>query len=451
MAKSVTVFVCQSCGTRSPKWLGRCPGCQEWNSLAEESSRLISGKRRKSASSPAVAYRDIEKDSQWRVRSGIGEFDRVLGGGIVPGSLVLLGGEPGVGKSTLALQAAEALSRRQLRTLYVAGEESAQQIKMRGDRLGISGEELYFIGQTGLEAIFEETRSLRPNVLIVDSIQTVFSEKLDSVPGSISQVRECASALLRFAKEQRTPTFLVGHITKDGALAGPKALEHIVDTVLYFEGEGRHNHRIVRAVKNRFGPANELGVFEMTGLGLREVENPSKLFLTERAPHVPGSVVFAAMEGSRPVLVEVQALVSQTDYSSARREANGVDRNRLSLLLAMLERRVGMHLLGSDVFLNVAGGLDLNEPACDLAVAAAIISSFRNRPQEAKSVVFGELGLAGEVRAVSSAHVRVREAKAMGFSRVVLPASNLPLSEPVKGIGLQGVKSILDFLEWADA
>ncbi|HSR69706.1 MAG TPA: DNA repair protein RadA [Acidobacteriota bacterium] len=448
MAKSLTVFVCQSCGTRSPKWLGRCPGCQEWNTLAEESSRSISGR---AAASPAVAYPDIERDARWRIESGIGEFDRVLGGGIVPGSVVLLGGEPGVGKSTLVLQAAEQLSRRGLQTLYVAGEESAQQIKMRGDRLEIQGKHLYFIGQTALEAIFEEARRLRPNVLIVDSIQTVFSEKLDSIPGSISQVRECAAALLRFAKEQQVPTFLVGHITKDGALAGPKALEHIVDTVLYFEGEQQHNHRIVRAVKNRFGPANELGVFEMTGLGLREVENPSELFLTERAPHVPGSAVFAAMEGSRPVLVEVQALVSQSNYSTARREANGLDRNRLSLLLAMLERRVGMHLLGSDVFLNVAGGLVLNEPACDLAVAAAVISSFRNRPLEAKSAVFGELGLAGEVRAVSSAHVRVREAKAMGFSTVVLPASNVPLSEPVKGIALEGVRSILDFLEWTDS
>ena len=425
--------------------MGRCPGCEEWNTLAEESARAITGV----SPSPAVPYSEIEEKGLFRLPTGIGELDRVLGGGIVPGSLVLLGGEPGVGKSTLVLQAAEALSRNGLQVLYVAGEESAQQIKIRGGRLGLQGSRLFLAPETCLEKVLEEAYRLRPNVLVVDSIQTVYSDKLDSIPGSISQIRDCAAALLRYAKDQRVPTFLVGHITKDGALAGPKALEHIVDTVLYFEGERRHNHKIVRAVKNRFGPSNELGVFEMTANGLEEVSNPSELFLTDRAPHVPGSAVLAAVEGSRPVLVEVQALVSQTTFSTARRESNGFDRNRLSLLLAMLEKRLGLHLLGCDVYVNVAGGLRLDEPAADLTVVAAVISSFRNLALGAKTALFGEVGLAGEIRAVSFAHTRVREAVAMGFETIVLPSGNLPLSENVQGPQLAGVSSVTEFLEWA--
>ncbi len=447
MARSMvkTAYVCQACGHRSPKWMGRCPGCEEWNTLAEESARAITGV----SPSPAVPYSEIEEKGLFRLPTGIGELDRVLGGGIVPGSLVLLGGEPGVGKSTLVLQAAEALSRSGLQVLYVAGEESAQQIKIRGGRLGLQGSRLFLAPETCLEKVLEEAYRLRPNVLVVDSIQTVYSDKLDSIPGSISQIRDCAAALLRYAKDQRVPTFLVGHITKDGALAGPKALEHIVDTVLYFEGERRHNHKIVRAVKNRFGPSNELGVFEMTANGLEEVSNPSELFLTDRAPHVPGSAVLAAVEGSRPVLVEVQALVSQTTFSTARRESNGFDRNRLSLLLAMLEKRLGLHLLGCDVYVNVAGGLRLDEPAADLTVVAAVISSFRNLALGAKTALFGEVGLAGEIRAVSFAHTRVREAVAMGFETIVLPSGNLPLSENVQGPQLAGVSSVTEFLEWA--
>lgn len=444
MAKPArTIHVCQSCGFRSQKWLGRCPGCEEWNTFAEEASRIMAGP----APAASLAYPEISGDEIDRIPCGIGEFDRVLGGGIVPGSLVLIGGEPGIGKSTLILQVAETLSRQGLRCLYVAGEESAQQIKMRGDRLGIRGSELYLVSETRIQGVLEEAQRIEPHAVIIDSIQTVYSDKLDSIPGSIGQIRECAAALLTYAKGQRVPTFLVGHITKDGAIAGPKALEHLVDTVLYFEGERHQNHKIVRAVKNRFGPANELGIFEMTGLGLKEVANPSALFLTERAEDVPGSVVVCAIEGSRPVLVEVQALVSQSNYSTSRREANGIDRNRLSLLLAMLENRVGMQLLGCDVYINVAGGLDLNEPAVDLAVVSAVVSSFRNQPVAHRTAIFGEVGLAGEVRAVSQAQTRAREALAMGFDTVVLPANNLPLSEPLRGLKKIGVRSVVDYLQ----
>lgn len=437
------VNVCQSCGFRSPKWLGRCPGCGEWNSFLEESDRPI---RNLPPGAPTVPYTAVEKQDVARIQTHNPEFDRVLGGGIVPGSLVLLGGQPGIGKSTLLLQVAEALSAQKWKVLYIAGEESAQQIKLRGDRLGISGANLFLAGETCLERIFREADRLRPGILIVDSIQTIFTEKLDAIPGSISQIRECAAQLLTFAKGENVPVFLIGHITKDGSLAGPKALEHIVDAVLYFEGERHQNQKIVRAVKNRFGPANELGIFEMSGGGLICVDNPSRLFLSERPENASGSVVLCALEGSRPILVELQALVSQTNYSTARRMATGVDPNRVSLLLAMLEKRAGLHLLGTDVYVNVAGGLNLTEPAVDLAIVAAIVSSFRNHPVSSKTVVFGEVGLAGEVRAVSFAHTRVKEAKALGFERVILPASSLPLSEPVKHIRLEGVSSVHDYL-----
>lgn len=413
--------------------------------MVEESSRRLSPVRN---GSPAVAYPHIDTEAVARIRTKNDEFDRVLGGGIVPGSLVLLGGEPGIGKSTLLLQVAENLCRRGLRTLYVAGEESAQQIKLRGERLGVTGDYLYLLAETSLESILDEISRAKPQTLIVDSIQTIFTEKLDSIPGSIGQIRECAVQLLSMAKRDGVPVFLIGHVTKDGALAGPKALEHIVDTVLYFEGDRHHNQKIVRAVKNRFGPANELGLFEMSSRGLIGVDNPSKIFLAERAQKASGSVVMCAMEGSRPVLVEIQALVSQSGYSTARRMTNGVDPNRVSLLLAMLEKRLGLHLLGTDVYVNVAGGLNLSEPALDLAVVAAIVSSFRDLALPATSVVFAEVGLAGEIRAVSHAHTRVKEAAAQGFKKAILPKGNLPLSEPVPGIDLIGVSSVGEFLEW---
>jgi len=400
---------------------------------------------------PAVPYEEIQQQDGIRLRTGNAEFDRVLGGGIVAGSLVLLGGEPGIGKSTLLLQIAEALSSSAHKVLYVAGEESVQQIRLRGERIGIKGAHLFLSAETCLERAFEEASRIKPDALIVDSIQTVFTEKLGSVPGSISQIRECTGQLLTFSKREQISTFLIGHITKDGSLAGPKVLEHLVDTVLYFEGDRHQNQKIIRAVKNRFGPANELGIFQMTGKGLTCVENASRLFLSERPAQVPGSVVLCTIEGTRPVLVEIQALVSDSTYGTARRTANGVDPNRVALLLAMLDKRVGLHLLGSDVYVNVAGGLELTEPAIDLALVMAIISSFRNRPVSPATVVFGEVGLAGEVRAVSMADCRVREAALLGFERVVLPKGNLPLSDHVSGLKITGCTSVQECLDWLDS
>lgn len=433
----------------SLKWLGRCPSCGEWNTLVEEPS--LQGVSRP-ASPPAipVSYAELEGVFYARIPTGNREFDRVLGGGLVPGSVVLVGGEPGIGKSTLLLQVADLLSEQGRRILYVAGEESPQQIKMRGDRMGIRGRLLSVSPETGLEALLVTVQADPPGILMVDSVQTLFSERLESVPGSVSQVRECAVRLLSFAKQTGTATLLVGHVTKDGMLAGPKVLEHVVDVVLSFEGDRHHSQKLIRTVKNRFGPANELGVFEMTSQGLLPVENPSRLFLSEHRDEVSGSVVLSAMQGSRPLLVEVQALVSGTNYSTARRTTTGVDPNRLALLLAMLEKRLGLQLLGSDVYVNVAGGMNLGEPAVDLALVAAVVSSFRDRPLPAGTVVFGEAGLAGEVRAVSYPHVRAREAANLGFHRVVLPASNLPLPERVERLELVGVANILDFLEALD-
>jgi DNA repair protein RadA/Sms len=392
-------------------------------------------------------YNDIESQDDARQPSGIEEFDRVLGGGIVPGALVLIGGDPGIGKSTLLLEVADKLSNNSGKVLYISGEESEKQIKLRGERLGINPTGLFLLPETCLERIFQEIDRLEPQAVIVDSVQTVFSMKLESAPGSVSQVREVAGQFLMLAKNRNVPVFLIGHVTKDGAIAGPKALEHIVDTVLYFEGERHHNHRIIRAVKNRFGAANEVGVFEMTGRGLVPVLNPSGLFLNERPVGVSGSVVTACVEGTRPMLVELQALVTSTKYGTARRMTQGVDANRVSLLMAMLEKRIGMQVLGDDVFVNVAGGMTIDEPAADLGIVAAIASSFRNVPVDERSGVFGEVGLAGEVRATSHASVRVREAYAMGFRRCVIPHGNLSGLQYDDGIEVIGVRNVADALE----
>lgn len=450
MGKTKTFYACQSCGYASPKWLGRCPDCGTWNSFAEE--REIAESRHRPAAISAkqfapIPYPGIEGQDAARIVSGNEEFDRVLGGGIVPGSVVLIGGEPGVGKSTLLLQVADLLSAAGKRVLYVSGEESERQIKMRGFRLGVQGDNLFIFPETCLERIFEQIEALAPQAVIVDSVQTIYSEKLESAPGSISQIREVSAQFLFMAKNQGIAVFLIGHVTKEGAIAGPKAMEHIVDAVVYFEGERHHNHRIVRAVKNRYGAANELGVFEMTGRGLLPVKNPSQLFLAERPAGTAGSVVTCCMEGTRPILVEVQALVSLSSFSTARRMATGVDRNRVSLLMAMLDKRVGLHLLGSDIYINVAGGIIVNEPAADLGVVAAIISSFKNLPVDAKTALFGEVGLSGEVRATSQAAARVREAQAMGFKRCIMPRSNLPLVDPVDGIETIGIRSVGELLE----
>jgi DNA repair protein RadA/Sms len=382
-----------------------------------------------------------------RLSTGISEFDRVLGGGVVPGSLVLLGGEPGIGKSTLLLQAAAHFASTVGPVLYCSAEESEHQVKMRGERLGVPDAPLFLLAETSVERLVEEVGRVKPALLVVDSIQTVYSVKLNSAPGTVSQVRQAATDLLFLAKGRNLPTILAGHVTKDGSLAGPKVLEHVVDTVLYFEGEQHHTHRIVRAVKNRFGAASELGVFEMTGAGLRAVPNPSALFLAERPAGAPGSVVLCTIEGSRPILVEIQALVGASTFGNARRTASGIDQNRLSLLLAVLDRRAGLSLATDDVYVNVAGGMRVDEPAADLAIVAAVASSLRNRPLPADVVVFGEVGLAGEVRAASQAVARLREAAQLGFARCVMPDGNVAPADVPAGLDVVGVRTIGDALD----
>jgi DNA repair protein RadA/Sms len=454
MSKTSSVFECQSCGYSSAKWLGRCPDCGNWNSFVEE-KRMAAPKRDgvlgRDRTVP-VRLSEVSTEDAPRVATANEEFNRVLGGGIVPGSLVLLGGEPGVGKSTLLLQIAQSLQQQGRRVLYVSGEESAQQIKMRADRLRGSGpgpevnqvpaDEMYLVAEPVLEAIFAAAGELRPTDIVIDSVQTTFSENLDSAPGSISQVRHVATELLKLAKSRNISVFLIGHVTKDGSIAGPKALEHIVDTVLYFEGERHHNHRIVRAVKNRFGAANEVGIFEMTTRGLLPVQNASALFLREREAAATGSAVSCVLEGTRPILVELQALVGSTQYSTARRVSTGVDYNRISVLVAMLEKRLGFHLTGCDIYVNAAGGLEINEPAADLGIVAAILSSFRNHPVSSHTVLMGELGLSGEVRPVSQVYPRIREAAAMGFRKCVVPSGNLPLVESVASVELVPLRSV---------
>ncbi len=452
-----TTFVCQECGAQVSKWLGRCADCGAWNSFVEErvqpsSSTPGAADHRYAVAGAAASarlYSEIALEHHARLSTGIGEFDRVLGGGVVPGSLVLLGGEPGIGKSTLLLQAAANMARTIGPVLYSSGEESEHQIKGRGERLNVGQAPLYLLAETCLERILEEIARIKPALVIVDSVQTVFSLKFQSAPGSIGQVREAATQLLFTAKGQNIPTFLVGHVTKDGNLAGPKALEHVVDSVLYFEGERHHSHRVVRAVKNRFGAVSELGVFEMTSTGLKPVPNPSKLFLAERPSNAPGSAVLCSVEGSRPILVEVQALVSSSNYGTARRMASGVDQQRLSLLLAVLEKRAGLNLMGDDVFVNIAGGMTIDEPASDLGVLAAIASSVRNRVIAPTTAMFGEVGLAGEVRGITQAALRVKEAAQMGFKRCIMPDANIDPSDRqlAKDCELVGVRTVGEALD----
>ena len=447
MKKSAsTIFACQNCGYQSAKWLGKCPECGEWNSLVEERAAVTNkGKARsgfKLREVEAVAYGEVESQDDVRTASGVTEFDRVLGGGIVAGTLVLIGGDPGIGKSTLLLQVADKLSSHGTLVLYISGEESERQIKLRGERLKLNATNLYLLPETNLENIFHEVERLKPGAIIVDSIQTVFSALIESAPGSVSQVREVAHQFLLLAKNRSVPVFLIGHITKDGSIAGPRTLEHIVDTVLYFEGERHHNHRIVRATKNRFGAANEVGIFEMTATGLMPVTNPSKMFLQERPHNVAGSVVTACMEGTRPLLVEIQALVSGAKYGTGRRMTQGFDQNRVALLLAMLEKRVGLQVGGDDVFVNIAGGLEVDEPAADLGVVAASASSFKSMPIDPHTAVFGEVGLTGEVRGTMQAAVRAREAQALGFQKIVIPSSNTSGLERLLGVKVVGVRSV---------
>jgi len=446
--KKETLFVCQNCEHTTGKWLGKCPECGEWNSLVEEKARR-SGTRNgfQLRDVSAIPFTEIESQDDVRVPSGVTEFDRVLGGGIVPGTLVLIGGDPGIGKSTLLLQVADKLSGAGALVLYVSGEESERQIKLRGERLAVEAKNVYLLPETNLENIIKEIERLKPRAIIVDSIQTVFSGAIESAPGSVSQVREVARQFLMLAKNRSIPIFLIGHITKEGSIAGPKILEHIVDTVLYFEGERHHNHRIVRAVKNRFGAANEVGVFEMTSTGLMPVANPSQMFLQERPLNVAGSIVTACMEGTRPLLVEIQALVSGTKYGTGRRMTQGLDQNRVALLIAMLEKRASLQLTGEDVFVNIAGGLEVDEPAADLGVVTAIVSSFKNMTIDPHTAVFGEIGLTGEVRGAMQASVRAREAQALGFKKIVMPASNVAGLERLLGVRVVGVRSVDEALE----
>jgi DNA repair protein RadA/Sms len=451
MVKAKTHFVCQSCGYQVPKWLGRCPGCQEWNTFVEE--RMVEEKVPErdflSFESEAVPMpiTEIVPEERGRLRTGIGEFDRVLGGGIVFGSVILVGGDPGIGKSTLLLQMMNCLASKGSKILYISGEESLQQTKMRAERLGISSDQLFVISETSLEKILQDIQALRPSAVVVDSIQTIYSSDLPSTPGSITQVREASSRLLYLAKHLSIPIFLIGHVTKEGFIAGPKVLEHMVDTVLYIEGEANFSFRILRAVKNRFGSTNEIGVFEMKDSGLEEVLSPSEFFLSERTQTTSGSVVMASIEGSRPILVELQALVVPTHFGVPRRTAQGVDANRVSLLVAVMEKRLGIHLLNQDIFLNIAGGIRVEEPGADLGVIASIASSFKNHLIGSDIVVFGEVGLGGEVRGISQSEVRVKEAARLGFKRCLLPKQNREKIRGAKGIELIGVRAIQEAME----
>lgn len=437
------MYRCQTCGRQEGKWKGRCPDCGGFNTFIEEVlQELKPTSRILELGSQPQKYGEIKSQEEKRITTGIGEFDRIIGGGIVNGSIILIGGSPGIGKSTLILQVAERLSQSKFNVLYVAGEESEKQIKMRGERLAIKAENLYILPETNLEKIIAVIEQIKPNYVIVDSIQTLFTSKLESFPGSISQVRESAAALMMLAKQTGITIFLIGHITKEGVIAGPKALEHIVDTVLYFEGDRHQNHRVIRAIKNRFGATGEIGVFDMTELGLVEVPNPSFIFLQERPSDVPGSAVTVCMEGTRPLLMEVQALVTETKFGTGRRMSQGFDYNRLTLLIAILEKRIGLPLFREDIFINIAGGLQIDEPSADLAILMAVTSSFRNTPIPSDLVIFGEVGLAGEIRGVSDSENRVKEANKLGFKRIVLPASNSSAFKKNNDVRLIGVNSL---------
>jgi DNA repair protein RadA/Sms len=448
-SKRRTIFVCQNCGYQAPKWLGRCPDCSEWNCLVEEvKSTSRGGKSTSKRTTQAVRIDDISLKPEMRFKSGVAEFDRVLGGGLVPGSLVLIGGDPGIGKSTIILQVLEKLSLQGFKALYLSGEESSQQIRLRADRLGIASKHLFVMTGTCVEETLETIDSVKPDVIAVDSIQTVYTEALSSAPGSIGQVREVASYFMSLAKASGTPVFLVGHVTKDGAIAGPKTLEHLVDTVLYFEGDGGHLIRILRSEKNRYGSTNEIGVFEMKDSGLEEVRNPSRIFLQERPEDVPGSVVISCLEGTRPVLVEIQALVGPSPLGMPRRTAIGVDHNRISLLVAVLGKKISMELGDQDIFINVAGGLRIDEPAADMGIISAMMSSFLDRPVARDLVVFGEVGLAGEIRAVSQPELRLKEAAKLGFTSCLMATTSLDSIKPPPALKVTGIKSIQELYDF---
>ena len=452
MKKSTKIiYCCQTCGYQTPKWMGKCPDCGTWDSIVEERSAARSFRDAhhslKNQQSTPVAIDSIELETENRLLTDIREFDRVLGGGLVPGTLVLIGGDPGIGKSTLMLQALYGLANQGHKVLYVSGEESNQQIRLRSQRLDTVASQLMVVSEVEIDAILGMVQATPPQVLVIDSIQTMYNAELTSAPGSVSQVRESTVRLMMMAKKTGIPTLLVGHVTKDGAIAGPKLLEHMVDTVLYFEGDRNHIFRILRAVKNRFGSTNEIGVFEMKDQGLDEVVNPSAVFLSERPANAPGSAVTASMEGTRPILVELQALASSTSFGTPRRTILGLDPNRVALLAAVMEKQLGMHLMGHDIFMNVAGGVKVIEPAVDMAIVSAIASSFLDKPVPDGTVVLGEVGLAGEVRAIGQVDIRLAEIKKMGFKRCLVPDSNLKRILDINGIEVAGIKTVPEAIE----
>ncbi|TLS35545.1 DNA repair protein RadA [Pseudalkalibacillus caeni] len=454
MAKKKTRFICQECGYESPKWMGKCPGCHQWNTLVEEFLPSDDDRRRFVTSSDSKGSRpesiqNVEKEIEPRINTRIQELNRVLGGGIVPGSLVLVGGDPGIGKSTLLLQTSSKLAEAGHKVLYISGEESVKQTKIRADRLDINAEKLYVLAETDLEYINKAIEDVSPDLVIIDSIQTVYRSEVTSAPGSVSQVRESTSQLMRVAKTKGIAIFIVGHVTKEGSIAGPRLLEHMVDAVLYFEGERHHTFRILRGVKNRFGSTNEIGVFEMKEKGLDEVLNPSEIFLEERSQGAAGSTVVASLEGTRTVLVEIQALISPTSFGNPRRMATGIDQNRVSLLMAVLEKRVGLLLQNQDAYLNVAGGVRVDEPAIDLAIAISIASSFRDQVTRPTDIMIGEIGLTGEVRRVSRIEQRILEAAKLGFERAIIPQKNIGGWEVPKGIKVIGVETVSEALDYA--
>ncbi|WP_126424750.1 DNA repair protein RadA [Brevibacillus marinus] len=449
MAKYKTKYACQECGYESPKWMGKCPGCGLWNTMVEElvqQSSLAGPKSTSPARRTAQPITEVKSEDEPRFDTNMNELNRVLGGGLVPGSLILVGGDPGIGKSTLLLQTSFALAGQGHKVLYVSGEESAKQIKLRAERLAMQSPQLFVVSETDLTLIEEQIEQVDPAVLIVDSIQTVFHPAVASAAGSVAQVRETTAQLMRIAKGKGIATFIVGHVTKEGAIAGPRMLEHMVDAVLYFEGERHNTFRILRAVKNRFGSTNEMGIFEMKDRGLEEVSNPSEIFLAERPIGVAGSTVVASMEGTRPVLVELQALVSPSSFVTPRRMATGVDHQRVSMIMAVLEKRVGLMLQNQDAYVNVAGGVRLDEPAVDLAIAVSIASSFREQATHPQDVVIGEVGLTGEVRGVSRIEQRIREAQKLGFTRVIIPKKNVRGLDVPPGIEIVGVSNIEEAL-----
>ena len=443
-----TVFYCQSCGADFPKWQGQCPACHEWNTLVEESFTKEEKKARAAVSDAATTtLSKVSTTDAPRMQTHIGELDRVLGGGIVQGSMILVGGDPGIGKSTLLLQVCQKLCNDHIKVLYISGEESLQQIRLRADRMGDFTDELSLLCETNLTTIRGVIEREKPKLVIIDSIQTIYDEEIGSAPGSVSQVRQSTGTLLQIAKGLDITIFIVGHVTKEGVVAGPRVLEHMVDTVLYFEGDRHASYRVLRGVKNRFGSTNEIGVFEMRGDGLAEVENPSQYMLDGRPKGASGSVVACSMEGTRPILIEVQGLVCRTNFGNPRRTATGTDFNRVNLLMAVLEKRLGLHLSDYDAYVNITGGIRMNEPAIDLAIVLALISSYREKPISDGVICFGEVGLSGEIRGVSQPRARIAEAKKLGFSTCILPKVSLRGMEPFDGIELIGVDSVREATE----